>query len=251
MSQIIRSLEELRNIRSKLTGSVGFVPTMGALHAGHAALLQKARSENEHVFLSVFVNPTQFDNKEDLDKYPATLEQDVKIAKQAGVDFIWTPTYPQLYPDQYAYNVSENQLSARFCGAHRPGHFDGVLSVVMKLLNLVKPQKAYFGEKDFQQLTLIKGMVESFFMDIEIILVPTIREESGLALSSRNVRLSPEEKQKAPLLYKTIKSAKTAMEAQKTLTDLGFKVDYVEDLGNRRLAAAYLGSTRLIDNVEL
>ncbi|MFN8790174.1 MAG: pantoate--beta-alanine ligase [Bdellovibrionales bacterium] len=251
MTKILRSLEELRKTRAELKGSVGFVPTMGALHKGHAELLKRAREENEWVFLSVFVNPTQFDNKEDLEKYPITLEGDIKISEQNRVNFIWLPTYPQLYPDHYAYKVTENELSQKFCGAHRPGHFDGVLSVVMKLLNLVKPHRAYFGEKDFQQLTLIQGMVKSFFLDVQIVPVPTVREDSGLALSSRNVRLSPEEREKAPELYRALTGSASAAEASARLQELGFKVDYVEDLGGRRLAAVYLGSTRLIDNVEI
>lgn len=251
MTRLIEDLQQLKTVRNLLQGSVGFVPTMGALHAGHATLLERARAENDHVILSIFVNPTQFDNKEDLAKYPKTLESDIEIAKKFKTDFVWLPTYPQLYPDEYAYKISENNLSTRFCGAHRPGHFDGVLTVVMKLFNLTKPTRAYFGEKDFQQLSLIQGMAKSFFLDLEIVPVPTVREESGLALSSRNVRLSAEEKSKAPMLYKIIKNTKTPEEASKQLTELGFKVDYVEDLGNRRLAAAYLGTTRLIDNVEL
>ena len=251
MIRQVQTLAELKSIRSGLHGSVGFVPTMGALHRGHIELFKKARAENDHVIVSVFVNPTQFDNKKDLEKYPSNLEQDLKLAREARIDYFWTPTYPQLYPDQYSYRITENQLSKKFCGAHRPGHFDGVLTVVMKLLNLSKPQRAYFGEKDFQQLTLIKGMVEAYFLDVEIIPVPTIREENGLALSSRNQRLSDVEKKKAHLIYKAISTASTAEEAHNLLTAEGFQVDYIEDFGKRRLAAAYLGSTRLIDNVEL
>ena len=251
MTQVIESLSTLQLVRKNLKGTVGFVPTMGALHAGHGKLLEQARAENDYVILSVFVNPTQFNNKDDLAKYPKTLESDLEIAKKFNVDYVWVPTYSQLYPDEYTYKVSENNLSTRFCGAHRPGHFDGVLTVVMKLFNLAQPTRAYFGEKDFQQLSLIQGMAKSFFLNPEIVPVPTVREESGLAMSSRNVHLSAEEKHKAPLLYKTIKNAKTPEEAAQKLTDLGFKVDYVEDLGNRRLAAAFLGTTRLIDNVEL
>lgn len=251
MIQTAYDLESLRSWRNSLKGSVGFVPTMGALHIGHGALLEKARQENDHVVLSVFVNPTQFDKKEDLEKYPSTLQQDIELAEKVGVDLIWVPTYPQLYPDGFKYKITEQDLSMKFCGAHRPGHFDGVLSIVMKLFNLVRPHCAYFGEKDYQQLTLIQGLVEAFFLDVKIIPVATVREESGLAYSSRNVHLSSEDKKIAPKLFEIIKNSSSAEEARHQLTEAGLKIDYVEDYGPRRLAAAYLGTTRLIDNVEL
>ena len=161
--------------------TVGFVPTMGALHAGHRALLARARAENERVGLSIFVNPTQFNDPSDLAKYPRTLEADLALA--AGlVDDVIVPPAAELYPDDFTYRVTEEKVSRELEGAHRPGHFDGVLTVVLKLLNTVQPTRAYFGEKDHQQLTLIRDMVQAFFMPVEIVAVPTVRDSDGLAL---------------------------------------------------------------------
>lgn len=249
---VFKTPAELISWRKSLgSASVGFVPTMGALHAGHESLLKKSKSENEFNVLSIFVNPTQFNNANDLEKYPATWDQDLKMAEAVGVDAVFYPNYASIYPDDYKFKVSENDFSNKFCGAHRPGHFDGVLSVVLKLFQIVNPDKAYFGEKDFQQLTLIQGMVKAFFLPIEIVPVPTLREKDGLAMSSRNVRLSAQDREKAPLIYKALRESKSAAEASAKLSQSGFKVDYVEDIQNRRLAAASLGEVRLIDNVEI
>jgi pantoate--beta-alanine ligase len=248
---LLKSNSDLQSWRGQITGSVGFVPTMGALHEGHASLLKKARSENQFVILSIFVNPTQFNNKEDFDKYPATLEMDLKLAEENNVDAVFLPNYAELYPDEYKYKLTESDFSKKLCGAHRPGHFDGVLTVVMKLLNLVAPQKAYFGEKDHQQLKLIQGMVKAFFLPYEIIPVPTVRNVQGLALSSRNMRLTLSEQEKASAIFKTISQAKSAQEASELLTQEGFIVDYVEDVEDRRYVAATLASVRLIDNVKI
>lgn len=251
MSIVIKSPEEFKFWRRTLKGSVGFVPTMGALHAGHEELLKRARKENDFVVLSIFVNPTQFNDSSDLEKYPKTWEQDLEMAERNGVDAIFYPRYDEMYPDKYRYKVSENEYSNLLDGKHRPGHFDGVLSVVMKLFNVVSPSKAYFGEKDYQQMTLIKGMVESFFMDLLIVPVPTVREQDGLAMSSRNTRLTHEQREKAPAIYKALTESNSAGEAALKLENLGFVVDYVTDIGNRRYAAAKLGDVRLIDNVEI
>lgn len=252
MTKLIQSREDALRIRKiNPNAKIGFVPTMGALHAGHAELLKNARLENDLVVISIFVNPTQFNNPDDFKHYPITLENDLKIAENEKVDFLWTPKYQDLYPDEYRFQISEKSFSQKLCGQHRPGHFDGVLTVVMRLLNIVRPSQAYFGLKDFQQYQLVKDMVESFSMDLKIIGVPTVRESSGLALSSRNLRLTEENKKLAPLLYKTITESKTTREAATRLTSLGFKVDYVEDYENRRFAAAFLGDVRLIDNVEI
>ncbi len=229
--------------------TIGFVPTMGALHAGHASLLKRAREENDFVVLSIYVNPTQFNNPNDLAKYPITIENDREVAREAGVDAILLPRYDEIYPDGYRYKVSENEFSKLLCGAHRPGHFDGVLTVVMKLLNLVQADRAYFGEKDFQQLQLIKGMVEAFFMTTAIVACPTVRETDGLAMSSRNLNLNPRARDQAPQLREVLVNTPTSLEAREKLSQLGFDVDYVEDLHGRRFAAATLGGVRLIDNV--
>jgi pantoate--beta-alanine ligase len=224
---------------------------MGALHAGHETLLKRCREENEISVLSIFVNPTQFNDPKDFEKYPLTWEEDLKIAEAHGVDVVFYPRYPEMYPDDYHYRVTENEWSQELCGKSRPGHFDGVLSVVMKLFNVVAPSRAYFGEKDFQQFTLIQGMVRAFFMDLILVPVPTVREADGLAMSSRNRRLTADERALAPLLYKTISSAASSEEARATLEKQGFKVDYLTDRKGRRFVAAFLGDVRLIDNVQI
>lgn len=252
MTRVIRSPQEFKQWRREQAGlTVGFVPTMGALHAGHESLLQRSREENEVSILSIFVNPTQFNDPQDFEKYPITWEQDLALAEATGVDVIFYPRPEEMYPDAYHYKVIEDDFSRLLCGASRTGHFDGVLSVVMKLFNIVSPTKAYFGEKDFQQLTLIQGMVRAFFMDLIIVPVPTLRENDGLALSSRNLRLTPEQRALAPALYKSLMDSPSAAEAAASLTEQGFKVDYVTDWRGRRFAAAFLGEVRLIDNVLL
>lgn len=251
MSEVLRTPSEFKKWRSLQKGSVGFVPTMGALHAGHEELLKRARTENDIVVLSIFVNPTQFNDPSDLEKYPKTWESDLAMAEKNGVAAIFYPRYDEMYPDNYRYKISEKEYSLLLDGAHRPGHFDGVLSVVMKLFNIVSPDRAYFGEKDFQQLTLIQGMAESFFMNLEIVPVATVREDDGLAMSSRNTRLTPEHRKLAPAIYKALREAKSAAEAISQLKAQGFVVDYVTDVGSRRFVAAKLGEVRLIDNVEI
>lgn len=253
MIQVIRTPHEMKAWRKTLpqAKSVGFVPTMGALHQGHATLLHSARSATEVLVLSIFVNPTQFNDANDLAKYPKTWDADLAVAKKCGVDVVFYPEYASMYPDNYRYVLSEKEFAKDLCGKDRPGHFDGVLSVVMKLFQIVQPTKAFFGEKDFQQLRLIQGMAEAFFLDTAIVPVPTVRENDGLAMSSRNTRLTNEEREKAPLIYRTIKSAGSAKEATDILNQNGFIVDYVTDTQGRRFVAARLGTVRLIDNVEL
>jgi pantoate--beta-alanine ligase len=253
MIKILKTPEELAQYRRQLPKEkrVGFVPTMGALHQGHQTLLQLSRKNNDISVLSIFVNPTQFNDPNDLEKYPRTWESDLSLAQSCGVDVLFAPEFASIYPDDYKFKISESDFSLRLCGAHRPGHFDGVLTVVMKLFHLVDPDYSYFGEKDFQQLKLIENMASAFFMKLKIVGVPTVRESDGLALSSRNARLTPAERNKAPLLYKIITIAKSAAEAVQLLEQNGFRVDYVEDLYQRRIAAAFLGTVRLIDNVEI
>ena len=182
--------------------TIGFVPTMGALHAGHGSLLERARSENELVVLSIFVNPTQFNQASDLAKYPRTVEADLDIARQAGVSAVFIPRdASELYPEGYRYRLTETDFSKVLCGEHRPGHFDGVLTIVLKLFGLVRANRAYFGEKDYQQLTLIEGMARAFFLETEVVACPTVREEDGLAMSSRNTRLTEAERKIAPRLH--------------------------------------------------
>ena len=250
---------EIRDAARAAGKTIGFVPTMGALHQGHLSLLKKARAENDLVLLSIFVNPTQFDNADDLAKYPLTPEADIKMAESVGCDQVIMPNKSMMYPDDYRYRVSESDFSKVLCGAHRPGHFDGVLTVVLKLFNISGANRSYFGEKDFQQLELIREMARAFFLPMQVIGCPTLRESDGLAMSSRNLRLTPEERTKAPkfakVLSETLRAGKSSAEARSELEGLGFKVDYVEDhdLGSskktRRFGAVFLGGVRLIDNV--
>lgn len=250
-TELVKDLSLWNSIRKTIDGStIGFVPTMGALHEGHASLAKKARLENDVVVMSIYVNPTQFNDPKDLEKYPSTLESDLKIAQECGVDYVIAPTYPQIYPDGYRYKVTENDLSTKLCGAHRPGHFDGVLTVVMKLLNLVRADRAYFGEKDHQQLELIRGMAQAFFIETNIIGCPTVRESDGLAMSSRNVNLPPAAREIAPAFAVALKSADKPETARAQLESKGFEVDYIEDIGKRRYGAVRIGGVRLIDNVE-
>jgi len=224
---------------------------MGALHAGHQSLLRRAKAENGLAVASIFVNPAQFNDPRDLRHYPRTLAEDVKKLEAEKTDFLLLPSAEDMYPDGYRYRVSENAESGALCGAHRPGHFEGVLTVVLKLLSLVRADRAYFGEKDYQQFHLIKGMAEAFFLGTEIIPCPTLREADGLAMSSRNMLLEPEHRRLAPALHRALRAKAGPAEIKKKLAALGFRPDYVEDRWGRRFAAAKLGKVRLIDNVKI
>ncbi|BBM82707.1 pantoate--beta-alanine ligase [Candidatus Uabimicrobium amorphum] len=247
--KIITSIEQWKAVRKN--GDIGFVPTMGALHRGHISLVERARHENSTCVVSIFVNPTQFNDKADFNTYPQTWEEDIAKLEKADIDYVFSPKYEELYRDNYRYKVAENEMSSVLCGESRPGHFDGVLTVVMKLLNIVCPTRAYFGKKDYQQYMLICDMVEAFFMNIEIVGCEIIREEDGLAMSSRNLLLSNEQRVIAPQLHQIICKATSTEEAKHMLTKSGFRVDYVVELWQRRFAAAFLGNVRLIDNIPL
>lgn len=250
--KVIESIAEWQNARRGFpAGSIGFVPTMGALHEGHATLLRRSREECEISVLSIFINPTQFNDPQDLMKYPRTLEPDLEVARRERVDHVFVPDATTMYQDGYRYQMIETAFSRELCGAHRPGHFDGVLSIVLKLFNLVKPDRAYFGEKDYQQLELVRGMVAAYFLDLLIVAVPTVREADGLAMSSRNARLSPAERIQAKAFPEILRSTMGAGEAAQLLRAAGFDVDYVEDRLGRRFGAVRLGDVRLIDNVPL
>jgi len=260
MPAVLHTVAGWRARKASLSPSakIGLVPTMGALHAGHASLFSAARRDCDFVLATLFVNPTQFDDPTDLARYPRTLDADLALMAEAGVDAVFAPPVGELYPSDTGtrYTVQEDQFSRTLCGAHRPGHFTGVLTVVLKLLQIAGASRAYFGEKDWQQLQLVRGMAAAFFLETEIVACPTLREADGLALSSRNRHLSPAERALAPQFYKTLCTAPDAASATARLAALGFAVDYVEDLSEapertRRLAAARLGSTRLIDNVSL
>ena len=253
---MIERLHSIDDARSRFRGlarkgkSIGFVPTMGALHDGHISLLERARSENDCVVVSIFVNPTQFDDKNDLKQYARPLERDLMMANDAGARLAFLPSERDLYADDYRYRVSENELSLELEGSHRAGHFDGVLTIVLKLLNIVRPDRAYFGEKDWQQLELVRGMAEALFLDCEIVPCPTVREDDGLAMSSRNERLGEKDRALAPLFHTVLCSGVGTSEMIEALEDAGFGVDYVERRKNRILGAVRLGNVRLIDNVE-
>jgi pantoate--beta-alanine ligase len=252
VTTVVESLLAWRSQRAAQSGcgsTLGFVPTMGALHDGHLSLVRRSRSENDRTLVSIFVNPTQFDDPADLARYPRTLEEDMALLREHGVDFVLLPTEAELYPDRYRYRVTESGLSTVMEGASRPGHFDAVLTVVLKLLHIAAADRAYFGEKDWQQLTLIRGMAEALFLPTSIVPCPTVRDHDGLALSSRNRRLDPADRQKAPELYRALSTAPTADAASRRLRAAGFVVDYVEERDGRRLAAVRLGDVRLIDNV--
>lgn len=250
--RIVRSVEEWTEVRDSLGGKrIGFVPTMGGLHEGHLSLMRRNRAENDVAVASVYLNETQFNDRNDLLTYPANFDDDVRLLEGAGIDYLFAPDYSVMYPDGYRYRVVETDFSKELCGATRPGHFDGVLTVVMKLLNIVRPRAAYFGEKDFQQLQLLRGMVRAFFMDVEIVPCPIVREGSGLAISSRNRRLSEEGMRTAPRLHEILIDGNPLDEKRRALEAAGFGIDYLTERDGRLYVAAFLEGVRLIDNVEL
>jgi pantoate--beta-alanine ligase len=230
--------------------SLGFVPTMGALHDGHLSLIERASRENDRVVVSIFVNPTQYDDPADLEAYPRTLESDLVSAELAGADLVIHPSADAIYSDGYRFRVTESETSRELEGTHRAGHFDGVLTVVMKLFGIVRPDRAYFGEKDWQQYELVRDMVAAFFLDLEVVQCPVVREPDGLAMSSRNVRLAPEERRLAPEFHQVLSSGAEPDSMSLDLREAGFEVDYVERRGDRILGAVRLGKVRLIDNVK-
>ena len=272
--QIVKDAQELKKLRATLNGSVGFVPTMGALHEGHISLIKKARAENDFVIVSIFVNPTQFLEGEDLDKYPRKDEADIKICELAGVDIIFMPTIDSVYNEDELSITAPKIRGFILEGAKRPGHFDGVLQIVMKLFNITDATNAYFGKKDAQQLALITQMTKDYFLNVNIVPCEIVRDSRGIALSSRNTYLSKEEYERALSLSRSLKIAsdmvakgeldcskiKVAME--ELLLKSVDKLDYVAivdrefreldkvEIGNSIiLVAAFVGKTRLIDNI--
>jgi len=259
------------NSAAELDDGCTFVPTMGALHAGHASLFTKARSQSDFVVASIFVNPLQFENGKDLELYPRTPEQDIEIARNSGVTHLWLPQQSEIYPDNFVKRFA-GPIGEKFEGSHRVGHFDGVVTVVSRLFDLLRPAKALFGEKDFQQLFLIKKLAGESFKDLEIIPAPTIRESDGLALSSRNVRLNKTEREAATVIYRALIAAtksQTLDQARQTMLQICsreplFKLDYAEIIDEadfaiatqstskqRAIIAGWLNGVRLIDNMEM
>lgn len=247
--KIARSLEEFDSIRSDMKGSVGFVPTMGALHDGHLSLIETAKKQCEHVVVSIFVNPTQFAPGEDFEAYPRDTNRDVSLLKGTGADVVWMPEVEDIYLDGAKVTVKAGAAAAGLETDFRPHFFDGVCSVVHRLFEIVRPDAAVFGEKDYQQLMVIREMVAAHDMGIEVIGAPIIRDAHGLALSSRNAYLSADEMEIARRLNVILRGERPTPEA---LIEAGFdRVDYIEQRWGRILAAAWIGKTRLIDNLAI
>jgi len=249
---ILTNIAEWHAIQTTLTGkSIGFVPTMGNLHAGHISLCQRANADNDITIVSIFVNPTQFNQASDLALYPRTEADDIKLLTAHNVDYVFLPEAAVMYQDDYQVQVMETAISQELEGQYRPGHFTGMLTVVLKLLNIIQPTRAYFGEKDYQQLLLIKKMVSALFLPIDIIACDTVRANDGLALSSRNSRLNAAQREMAVHFPRLLNSASTPTAITRELESLGFKVDYIADQWQRRLGAVWLDDIRLIDNIPL
>lgn len=251
--KIMSDIKEWRLIRQQLLNqaSLGFVPTMGNLHPGHMSLCSTSLAENDFTAVSIFVNPTQFNHRGDFLHYPKTMEEDIGLLREKKIDFCLIPDEQSIYPHGHLFNIQESDISTKLEGLHRPGHFSGVLTVVMKWLNIIKPHHAYFGEKDYQQYRLIKNMADDFFLDVNIKSCPTVREVSGLAYSSRNNRLTPEQKQIAEQFAAIFLKKAPLGDTLAALHQLNLAVEYVKDDDNRRFAAVKIGDVRLIDNIAL
>ncbi len=276
--QVIHQISELKKTikETKEKGlSIGFVPTMGFLHEGHLFLMRTARKENDLLVISIFVNPLQFGEGEDLEEYPRDLTKDRELAYEVGCDLVFAPPVQEMYPPRYATFVDVERLTGNLCGATRPGHFRGVTTVVTKLFNLVQPDRAYFGQKDAQQALVLKKMVNDLNMNLELIVLPTVREEDGLAMSSRNSYLSPQNRREAAILYRSLQQAqemvaggeRDASVIKETITmtiknNTSALIDYIEITDTRNIKplailegeclialAVKFGETRLIDNL--
>jgi pantoate--beta-alanine ligase len=276
MPEVITGIGALRQRLGRERGrSIGLVPTMGALHRGHAKLLEIARRENDFLVTSIFVNPIQFDRREDFENYPRTTEDDLRACERQGVDLVFAPSAADLYPREQLTFVESPALAAHLCGAHRPGHFRGVATVVLKLFNIVQPDRAYFGEKDAQQLAIIRRMVDDLNVPVMVVPVATVREPDGLALSSRNKHLTPAQREIAPVLARALRNAIDSINGSERRADVirdaaletfaqwrEARVEYFEITDPDTLqpvarvegpvlvaGAMWLGSTRLIDNM--
>ena len=278
--KIISSVAEMQHwsiVELKTGNTIGFVPTMGALHEGHAELFTRSVAAHPRTVVSIFVNPLQFNSEFDLKAYPRQLEKDIAIAEQQGVDVLFTPSHDEMYPVGFSLNISVGAIAGHMEGLHRPGHFDGVATVVVKLLNAIAPTVSYFGEKDFQQVAVIRQVVRDLNISCEIVSVPTVREEEGLALSSRNARLTPEQIIQAPQIYaslseiaKMCRTTKMPSRALKEHFTNGIEsntagtVEYIEIVdsvtlipvptaseGSTICVAVWFGDVRLIDNISI
>jgi len=275
--QVVGLISEIRALRQQLSGTVGFVPTMGYLHKGHLALVKQARIENPHIIVSIYVNPTQFGSGEDFGTYPRELDRDLELLREEGADIVFVPSDNEMYPPEFSSWVDVEKVTERLEGASRPGHFRGVATVVAKLFNIVHPSRAYFGQKDAQQVVVIKRMVTDLNLGINIVVVPTVREEDGLAMSSRNIYLNSQERQAATILFKALdlvrqlrrngendanklRKQMTSLIKKEPLAQIGYvsiaDTETLEELNlidGPALAslAVLIGKTRLIDNMPL
>ena len=275
--QVVGPISEIRALRQQLSGTVGFVPTMGYLHKGHLALVKQARIENSHVIVSIYVNPTQFGPGEDFGTYPRELNRDLELLREEGADTVFVPSDNEMYPPEFSTWVDVERVTERLEGASRPGHFRGVATAVAKLFNIIQPSRAYFGQKDAQQVIVIKRMVVDLNLRTDVVVVPTVREEDGLAMSSRNIYLSTRERQAATILFKALNLARqlrrsgendankllkqmNSLIQREPLAQIGYvsiaDIETLEELNlidRPALAslAVLIGRTRLIDNMPL
>ena len=276
--KIITTIKEMQQEIKELKVrqmSIGYVPTMGYLHEGHAALMDEARKNNDKVVISIFVNPLQFGPNEDFDAYPRDIERDERIAEEHGVDFIFYPSAEEMYPNELSVSLTVTDRTHVLCGKSRPGHFDGVVTVLTKLFHIIQPDRAYFGLKDAQQVAVVDGLISDYHFPLELIPVPTVREEDGLAKSSRNVRLSSDERKEAPKIYQTLLYGQDLIKTgerdadqlketlkQKLANSITGTIDYLEILSYPELrkldqiegkiiiaVAVYYQKVRLIDNL--
>ncbi len=278
--EVIKKLSEMQTRVSSIkekNETIGFVPTMGALHEGHISLMRNARAENDKLIVSIFVNPTQFDNRDDFKSYPRRLDKDIEIAESEKVDIVFAPNAEELYDEEFCTYVLQTKLTEPLCGKFRPGHFKGVITVITKLFNIVKPDRAYLGQKDYQQNVVIKRLVRDLNMTIDIKVIPTVRDKDGLAFSSRNKHLNPQERSNALCIYNALLKAKTmyssrVKDANKIIEEMTSiiksekctEIDYVSIVNHNTLedvsringkavaaVAVRIGDTRLIDNIIL
>jgi len=276
--RVITSNKEMSKACREAAKPVGLVPTMGALHAGHLSLVDQARADNLTVAVSIFVNPTQFGDENDLNQYPRDLDADLDLLRQHGVDLVYTPRVCDVYPEGFDTWVDVGPLADKLEGLHRPGHFRGVATVVSKLFNMIRPHRAYFGQKDGQQAVVIQKLAKDLDMDVEVVVMPTVREPDGLAMSSRNVQLSPEDRKAAPEVYRALcqayrlwadgerigdkikEAAKTVLQAEPRINSIDYvsvasmsTLDEIALIRDRAVlfVAVQMGSVRLIDNLVL
>ena len=276
--KVIKEIKEMQKTTADLTRagkSIGFVPTMGYLHEGHERLLQEARKENDYVILSIYVNPLQFGEHEDLDHYPRNIDHDLSVAKRNDIDFIFLPENKTMYPAPLSIEMTVSKRADVLCGRSRPGHFEGVVTILTKLFNICRPTKAYFGQKDAQQVAVVDALIQDFNFPVQLVSVPTVREDDGLAKSSRNINLSPQERSEAPAIQKALQKGKSRLmqtrnpDIQEVIQETRQfleretrgKIDYIELLSYPELepietfdrqvilaAAVYYENARLIDN---